>query len=154
MTEYQPRNARAIILPLENPNPGDQSQHMRLRVQQTQRILERLGQGTENWKEFQAIMTRPDPQLDFNGALDLQVELTKKHDAGDLAPGWRLWCGRGTKRLKGIAPHEPMDDRPSIYFQDPLVFGEECSRKRPEYEESRVGDKGREEEKKKQDSKL
>lgn len=62
-----------------------------------------------------------------NRVLDECVQYLHDHGLHDLAAEYPLWLNRGTKRLKGIPPEEPLDDRPIIYFQDPLLWGHEAS---------------------------
>lgn len=60
---------------------------------------------------------------DSNLRLESNIQFLRDHGADDLAEELPLWWNRGTKRMRGNASEEPLDDRPDIYFQAALYHG-------------------------------
>ncbi|KAL9619257.1 MAG: hypothetical protein Q9160_006109 [Pyrenula sp. 1 TL-2023] len=93
----------------------------------------RLNDLLENHPECQGAMKwfipirSTESVAEANRNLDERVQYLHDRGAHDLAAELPLWSSRGSKRMRGSPPEEPLDDRPIIYFQDPLLWGYEAS---------------------------
>ncbi|KAL9622555.1 MAG: hypothetical protein Q9160_003052 [Pyrenula sp. 1 TL-2023] len=113
----------SFIATLPPPRPEHRAEHKRAMD------FERFSEDPETKDVSKLFLfgTQDSTVAESNLRLSNNVKFLQDYDAHDHAEELPLWWNSGVKRMKGIAPEEPLDDRPDIYFQDSLRCGHEES---------------------------